>query len=214
MSASRKFGIAVMSVVGISAAIALSDHLQAAQVNFGSNLPAQDSDFLNRAMSGAMLQSELGKVAAVQAENPRVREFAMLGVQSFGKVEDALRTMAQKFQVNLQQDVPQDIATLRQALAADSSPILDAEFVGQLLPANTVAVNLFSSEAAHGQNPLLVQFARDMLPQLEERQAVLLRLTYDMSGLIAGAEPNPPMKIPYYQAPQNRTAEAEELRHG
>jgi putative membrane protein len=215
MPMSRKFAAAVMFLLAGSAAIAVSGHLQAAQEPAsGANLPAQDLGFLNRAMQGAILQSELGKVAAVRAEDPQVREFAVLGVRSFGKAENSLRTLAQSLQVTLQPGVPQDVAALRRALAADSAPILDAEFVGQSLPANTVAVNLFSSEAAHGQNPLLVQFARDVLPQLEERQANLLRLTDDMSGLIAGAVPNPPMKLPEYQAPQNPTAEAEELGHG
>jgi hypothetical protein len=164
-------------------------------------------------MQGAMLQSELGKVAAVQGENPRIRDVAMLGVQNFVKAEDMLRSSARQFQVNLPPGVPQDVAALRRGLAADSGPVLDMEFVDQILPANTVAVNLFSSEIRNGRNPGLVQFARSTLPQLEQRQANLLRLTYDMGGVVAGAEPNPPMRLPQYMAPQNPATKAEELRH-
>ncbi len=188
MPISGKFAVSVMVVLAGSL-LAASTHTFSAPAGPASNMSAQDQDFLTRAMQGAILQSELGKVAAAQGENPRIREVATLGVQNFVKAEDTLRSDARQFQVNLPTGVPQDISALRRGLSADSGPVLDAEFVDQILPANTVAVNLFSSEIRNGSNPVLVQFARNTLPQLEERQANLLRLTYDMGGVVAGAEP-------------------------
>lgn len=210
MPVARKFAVSMITVLA-GGLLAAATNVQSAPAG---SLSAQDQQFLTRAMHGAMLQSELGKVAAAQGENPRVRELATLGVQNFSKAEDTLRSTAQQFQLRLEPGVPQDVAALRRALANDRGPVLDGEFIGQSLPANTVAVNLFSSEIRNGSNPVLVQFARNTLPQLEQRQASLLRLTFDMGGLIAGAEPNPPMKLPEYMAPPNPTAKAEELSHG
>jgi predicted outer membrane protein len=199
-------------LIGAFALFAASLQTRSAEAQAG--LSSQDSQFLRRAIEGANLQIELGKVAAVQGESPGLREIAQTGVQSFSKAEKMLGTLAERLHANLQQISVQDVRMLRHGLAADSGPVLDEEFVAQVLPANTVAVNLFSSEAQRGNNPALVQFARDMLPALQERQANLLHLTFVMGGLIAGADPNPPMRVPEYQSPENPATKSEALRHG
>ncbi len=87
----RKPGVALGFILALIAGIAASTHLRAAQTaNSMANLQAQDAEFVQRAIHGAALQIELEKVAAVQGENPRIREFATAGVQNFSKAEDVL----------------------------------------------------------------------------------------------------------------------------
>lgn len=84
MPVARRFAVLTTAVLA-GGLFAAATNVQPAPAG---SLSAQDQQFLTRAMHGAMLQSELGKVAAAQGENPRVRELATLGAQNFSKAED------------------------------------------------------------------------------------------------------------------------------
>lgn len=70
-----------------------------------------------------------------------------------------------------------DARKLTEALAHDPSGVIDEEYMAQVLPASTMTVSLFESEAQSGQNPKLKQFATRMLPELQQRRNLAVRLS-------------------------------------
>jgi putative membrane protein len=145
-----------------------------------AGLSSQDKDFLIGAAKNVMLQIELARIAEVHAKNPQLRQSARRVVQSFSKSKGRLWTIAQEFSVTLPPNPPDDAAKMGRELSGKTPTELDRQYVDDVVPANSLAVNLFNSEAHGGKNPVLVQFAREMLPRLQERQRSLLQFGRQM----------------------------------
>ena len=154
-------------------------------------LSAQDKAFIQQAARGGMMQVQLSKFAVERSRNPKVKRFALKSVVAFSKAGGMLSAMAHGMGMQLPQQPPAMAQKLGSALAADRGTLLDQEYMAQMVPASTVAVNLFKSEANGGQNPKLRKFASRMLPKLEQHQKMAVRLSQNMGVRQASRKPSP-----------------------
>jgi putative membrane protein len=142
-------------------------------------LSSQDRSFLHHAAKGSALQIALGKVAAKQAKRPRVKKFASQTVKRFSKAARKFHAIAKQQSVRLRKSPPPAVSTLAIALAADHGTLVDREYMGLIVPASMVAVNVFKQEISSGRNPKLVAFARAMLPKLERHYRMAVRIAHN-----------------------------------
>lgn len=139
-------------------------------------LSDQDKAFIKKAAQDDTMQVELGKLAAGQAQSPKVRRFALQSAETFSSAGGTLEAIARNMGAQLPQQPDPDTRKLAQALAADPTAVVDEEYLAQIVPASTVAVNVFESEAEGGQNPKLKQFASTFLPKLRQQRNTAVRL--------------------------------------
>lgn len=160
-----------------------SDHGQAAGHDESAArarpLSSQDRTFLHHVVKGSALQIALGRVAAKQAQDAGVKQFAAQTVKSFSKAARKLHAIVKHQNRRLPKSLPPGVKTLAKALAADHGTLVDTEYMGLIVPASMVAVNVFKQEAGNGQNPKLVSFAKTMLPKLERHYRMAVRVAHN-----------------------------------
>ena len=142
-----------------------------------AGLSLRDKNFLIRAADGGLLQIELGQVAASKGANPQIRQDGTRAVQDFDRAERELDSIAEEFGIRLSHRPPAEVAKLRQSLEAVRGAALDRNYIREILREDAVSLKLFTVEAHSGQNPVLVQFAREMLPRLTAQQQRFVHLS-------------------------------------
>lgn len=164
----------------------------ASQMKQQTPMSDQDRTFIQKAAQGGMMQLELSKIAVERTQSPKVKQFALQSVENFAKAGGMLSAMAQSMGMQLPQQPPPEAKKLGHALAADRGKLLDQEYMALIVPASTVAVNLFKSETEGGQNPKLREFASRMLPKLEQHHKMAVQLSENMGARQASrASPSP-----------------------
>jgi putative membrane protein len=139
-----------------------------------------------------MMQVALSRIAATKTTNPKVRKFAVTTIANMAQAGGALHVMAKMAGKELPQQPPADVQQLARGLSADTGGTLDHEYMAQIVPASTVAVNLFKDEGQKGENPQLVAFAKKMLPKIEQHQKMAVELSQNMGQQQAKAEKGVP----------------------
>lgn len=132
---------------------------------------------MQKAAQSAMTEVDFGKLAAEKAPSPSVRQFALRSVATFSRAGGMLNALAGDAGVTLPRQPSPDARKLTEALAHDPAGVIDEEYMAQVLPASTMTVSLFESEAQNGRNPKLKQFATRMLPELQQRRNLAVRLS-------------------------------------
>ncbi len=146
-------------------------------------LSGQDKTFLMTAAQGEMLQRELSRVAKTRAKNPAVRRFAAQTEQFISRAEERLTRVAGEFGMSLPQTVPDDVMKAQQTLSGAQNP--DREYVQGILSDTRQVTDLYKEEASSGKNPVLSQYAREMLPRLSQHYRNALRLSATINAPIA-----------------------------
>ena len=198
MRSSLKMAVALTAVTMLTAGPALSPaaHAQAtpgpsaqpAQPQEGkpqpgptaANLSDQDRSFIQKLHKGGMMMVCLSTVAAKQSDDPKVREFAVKTLEDMGKAGGMLMAMAKASGIDLPKNSPDDVKRLTEALSKDTGSTLDREYMAQIVPGSTMAVNLFKDESKKGQDPKFVEFASEMLPKIEQHQQMAVDVSQNM----------------------------------
>lgn len=149
----------------------------AAQQSSKRALSSQDKAFMHKVAKGGALQIALSKVEVQQGKNPKVKKLALQTVENMSKAGGMLQAIANGLGTSLPQQPPEAVQRLKSALAADNGSLVDSEYLAQLLPASTVAVNVFKDEIDHGKNPKLVHFAKRLLPKLKKHRKMVVALS-------------------------------------
>lgn len=189
--------IATFTILGLSAGVSFAqtpsgqsepaNHEQGGPAK--SPLSAKDKEFAQKVAKGGALQIELSKVELQQGQNPQVKKYALQTVENMSKAGGMLHAIASNFGLSLPEQPPPDVQKLAQALAADHGKLVDSEYIAQLVPASTVAVNLFKDEENNGKNPKLVHFAKQMMPKLQKHQKMALQISENMGKSTAQQHP-------------------------
>ncbi|MEJ2377229.1 MAG: DUF4142 domain-containing protein [Pseudolabrys sp.] len=164
---------ALFAVVAMAAAAAAPSPAKLA-------LSAQDEQFAHKAAAGGALQIALSKIEIDQGRYPKVVQFARTTEKNFAQGAKKLHRLAGAIGIALPQKPPADVRTLARALAADRGDLVDREYMAQMVPASTVAVNVFDAEAHSGKNRKLVLFAFHMLPKLKQHHSRALAVVANM----------------------------------
>jgi putative membrane protein len=141
---------------------------QAMTAPVAATMVTDSSQFVPMATSSNLLEIESSRLALRRSRDPDVRRFADRMVRDHTM---ATRQMAQTVRAAGLPPAPPSMTPRHRAmldeLAATPAGEFDAAYVAAQARAHDEAIALFSSYAENGDNPRLVNFARQTLPKLE-----------------------------------------------
>jgi putative membrane protein len=136
------------------------------------NLNQQDRTFVEKAGGGSLAESDLGKLAEQKGATPAVREFGRWMATDHGLVANnwlkaILGDQNQSFQPML---TAQD-KELRQKLDGLRGAQFDREYIQSQVADHEKTIPVFQREASDGHNPMIKNFAENMIPVLQQHLA-------------------------------------------
>jgi putative membrane protein len=143
-------------------------------------LSDQDKAFLMTAVQAEMLQMELSRVAIAHARSPAVRRFADATARFMGNTASRLDNIAKEFGVSLPRITPDEVANAQAALSKSKDS--NREYLTRILADTKKASTLYKDESSRGQNPVVVQYAREMSPRLSQHYRNASRLLAKIDG--------------------------------
>jgi putative membrane protein len=137
-----------------------------------NNLSQQDRMFVEKAGGGSLAEADLGRLAERKGATPAVREFGRWMATDHGLVANnwlkaVLAGQNQSFQPTL---TAQD-RELRQKLDGLSGTRFDDEYIRSQVTDHEKTIPVFQTEASAGHNPMIKNFAQNMIPVLQQHLA-------------------------------------------
>ncbi|MGI5236867.1 DUF4142 domain-containing protein [Dactylosporangium sp. CA-139066] len=134
----------------------------------------QDSAFITAAGYGGNFEVAGGQLAQARGGSPAVRAFGARMVTDHTRIDNQLAAIATKAGGAT---VPHGLNPSQQHIVTNWSRLNGQAFDCSYEPAayldHVGAIGLFQAEAAHGDNPDLVTFARQTLPTLQEHERMI-----------------------------------------
>ncbi|MFI5911432.1 DUF4142 domain-containing protein [Dactylosporangium sp. NPDC051541] len=146
----------------------------------GGPLSAQDSAFLKAAGYGGNFEVAAGSLARARGYSAGVRDFGTKMVSDHNRAGTKLSILAQSLGTSTP-DLPDSAQqNIVNAWSRLEGLLFDCAYVPAEYIDHVGAVALFENEAAHGDSPELVRFARETLPTLQEHKRMI---TSELSAL-------------------------------
>ena len=137
----------------------------------GPVLPAQDRDFLERAVQGNNGEIAIGRLVTGRAMRPEAVQFGQLMVSDHRAANAQLGAVARRLGINaLSTSLGEHQAGYDRLLDRRGDPF-DREFMKVMIDDHNQAVLLFQGEAANGADPRLKQYAAAILPTIQAHLA-------------------------------------------
>jgi putative membrane protein len=137
-----------------------------------------DAAFIKKAANGGMTEVELGKIAAKNGQKDDVKSFGERMVKDHGKVNDNLKSVASKMNV----DVPEKVNAKHQAtidkFSKMSAESFDAAYVKEMVKDHKKDIAEFESAQGEVKNEDLKKFISDTIPVMKEH----LEMAQKMQG--------------------------------
>jgi putative membrane protein len=138
----------------------------AALVNNDNTSSDKDEDFIKDAVSGGLMEVELGRYAQQNAKNPRVRNFGAMMVRDHSKANDELKALLTQKNIPVpatMDDKHHDKMTdIQKKTGAD----FDKDYMKEMVDDHEKDVDKFKKQAENGTDPELKSFAAKTLPVL------------------------------------------------
>ncbi|MGE5457822.1 MAG: DUF4142 domain-containing protein [Methanococcaceae archaeon] len=135
-------------------------------VNDNNAASNKDDDFIKDAVSGGLMEVELGRYAQQNAQNPRVRNFGAMMVRDHSKANDELKTLLTQKNIAVpptMDDKHHDKMTdIQKKTGAD----FDKDYMSEMVDDHDKDVDKFKKFAENGTDPELKSFAGKLLPVL------------------------------------------------
>lgn len=126
----------------------------------------KDEDFIKEAVSGGLMEVELGRYAQQNAQNPRVRNFGAMMVRDHSKANDELKALLTQKNITVpstMEDKHHDKVTdIQKKTGTD----FDKEYISEMVDDHEKDVDRFKRMAENGNDPELKSFAAKTLPIL------------------------------------------------
>src|SRR3954451_13692525 len=136
-------------------------------------LSAQDSAFVAAAGYAGNFEVAAGSLARARAESQAVKDFGTKMVSDHNKAGAKLATLAKAAGTSTP-DLPDSAQqNIVNAWSRLDGLLFDCAYVPAEYLDHVGAVGLFENEAAHGDNPDIVRFARETLPTLQEHKRMI-----------------------------------------
>jgi len=126
------------------------------------------NDFAQKAAVGGMAEVELGKVAAQQASNPRVKEFGQKMVADHSKANEALKSAASKEGITLPSAIDKHEQHEMDEIKGLSGAAFEKKYMSEMVEDHKKDVREFEAAAKKDPNSSVGKFAQDTLPTLRE----------------------------------------------
>lgn len=141
-----------------------------------------DRRFVTKAAEAGMTEVQLAQLAATQASNTEVRNYAQKLVEDHSMVNSELTTLASRKNVEIDQDDDKDRAYKR--LADKTGSEFDREFVEHMIDEHEKDIKMFEKAAEDAKDPDVRAFASKHVGHLREhlQRAESLRATIMPTG--------------------------------
>jgi putative membrane protein len=149
-------------------------------------LSRSDRDFVTRAAQDGMAEVALGELAARQASNNEVKQFAQRMIDDHTKANNELKELASKEGITFPSEVSAKQKALQDRLAKLSGTNFDREYMSAMVKDHDNAVALFEKESRSGSDPELKAWAEKTLPTLREHQ----KMARDLAGKVSAKRSN------------------------
>ncbi|HEY3330885.1 MAG TPA: DUF4142 domain-containing protein [Capsulimonadaceae bacterium] len=167
-----------------AAALCLGSSISQAKPMHGMpmRMSASDAMFAKKAAQGGMLEVKLGRYAADNATDGRVRDFGKRMVADHSKANADLIKVASQQRIVL----PKSPDSKQQAMAAKLMRLhgaaFDRAYVKAMVKDHTEDADEFAKEASKGKNPAIKGFAARTLPIIEHHLAMIKDEWASMNG--------------------------------
>lgn len=132
------------------------------------SVASEDAAFAVAAAESGMAEAALSEVALDRAGSDEVRDFARRMVAEHGSTNTELMALALGKRIVLPAGPDADARTARANLATMPVDGVDAVYVERMVADHERTVEVFSRQANEGHDPDLTDFARRILPMLED----------------------------------------------
>lgn len=129
---------------------------------------APDAMFMRQAAMSSMAEIEHGRVAAKNATNDAVKQFAERMVDDHTKANDELKGLASQKNVTLPAELDQKHRAMHQKLSKMEGAAFDKAYMSHMVMSHTEAVGLYQRESKTGKDADAKAWAAKILPTLQE----------------------------------------------
>ena len=159
-----------MKALVLSAALALAAAGGAAaqEVNAGGAQGIIAQDFVNRAGSGGLFELQSSELALQRSQDEGVRAFAEAMIRDHSANNGDLVGLATNQGLLMPDRLGEPHAGMMQEVEAAQGADFDAAYARAQVAAHEAAVALYGAYAEGGDNDLLIGYARDSLPVLQQ----------------------------------------------
>jgi putative membrane protein len=130
--------------------------------------PMTDQAFIDMAAQTDMLEAHLGQMAADQAGDQKVKDYAQMLVTDHTNDYQQLNTLAAKDNLT----VPKGLDEKHQKMVAPFEKLkgaaFDSKYQQTMVAGHTEAIGVYKKEAADAQNPDVKAYAAATLPTLDK----------------------------------------------
>jgi len=127
-----------------------------------------DEHFVFKASEDGMAEVDHGNLAAQRAQGREVKEFGQRMVTDHGKANSELLAIANRKQLKVAPDMGAKHRAMHQKLSGMSGEEFDRHYMKHMVEGHEEAVKLFQTQAKHGKDADLKQFAEKTLPVIQE----------------------------------------------
>ncbi len=165
------------------AAATLFAGLAAAQTTGSANrFAGPDLDFLNKAAAGGLAEVELGQMAAQKATNQNVKQFGQRMVDDHTKLNNELKTVAEKKGITPPATLTGKHASTKRELSEKKGDAFDRAYMKQQVADHQEDISEFKNEADKGLDPDVKEFAKNALPTLREHLKMAQQAEASLTG--------------------------------
>jgi len=133
-----------------------------------SKLSRADAKFVREAAEGAMIEVELGKIAAEKGTHEQVKAFARQMQEDHGKANEELKMIAGNKGVELRQSLQEKHKRTVSRLSKLSGAEFDRQYIRLMVDDHKHDLEKFQREADKGNDPDIKQFASKQIPVLKK----------------------------------------------
>jgi len=155
--------------------------------------PDSADKFVSMAAQDGLAEVQLGELAMRKSQNQQVRQFAQRMMEDHGKANDKLLGLAMQKNLIVEKRLNPENSRLLQKLSNLSGAQFDQEYAKDMVSDHKQAVSLFK-RAEDLKDPELAQFAKSLLPTLEEHQKMADALNSSIRTASAEGDKSSPSK--------------------
>lgn len=172
MSAIKQFAFAAL--VSMAAVACNSDNNRASReagtagTTGTTDIAMGDRNFVKDMAADGQAEVALGEMAQQKATNPDVKAFAEMMVRDHSRAGQELKSIAAKYNIELNTELDDHGKDLRERLAKKSGADFDRDYMKAMVDDHEQAVDDAKDKAEHSDNAEIKQWASKTLPTLQQ----------------------------------------------
>jgi putative membrane protein len=144
--------------------------------------PYNDNDFFQKATVSTMCEQELGRLAQSNGAAQGVKDFGKRLVDDHKKMHENLKIMAKNVDLQLPNALPDKEKAIVEKFKNLKGADFDREFAKQMVDSHQKSVALHEQASAKSGNAQLKNYAKEMLPTLNEHLTIAKKLHTEQRG--------------------------------